>query len=95
MAKYNGLPGDFAVEALAMEADRRHRQIRRPYSYGKLVAETTEAERREIVNAYRKRRSRRAEAPCFTRKKDQEEKAVRKILARQEKEGEDDGTVSV
>jgi len=45
---------DFAVDALSTEALRRGKKMGRPdYSYGKLVADTTEYEREQIVDAYR------------------------------------------
>lgn len=49
-----GLPEDFAVDALALEADRRAKALGRRYSYGQLIADITSAERQKIVEAYRK-----------------------------------------
>lgn len=57
------LPADYAIDAMSLEAQRRSREIGRPYSYGQLVADTTRAQREEIAEAYeesakRKHRSR-------------------------------------
>lgn len=55
MAGYYGqLPGDFALDALSTEALRRGKRMgRADYSYGKLVADTTQEERERIVDTYR------------------------------------------
>lgn len=56
MSKYGELPKDYALDALALEADKRAKNMGDPsYSYGKLVADTSEAERMEILTGYRKR----------------------------------------
>lgn len=52
---YGKLPEDYRVDALAREAEKRARQMGRPdYSYGKLVADTTEEERETIAEEYKK-----------------------------------------
>lgn len=48
------LPADFAIDALALETDKRRKALGRPYSYGQLIADATEAEREEIAEDYRK-----------------------------------------
>lgn len=48
------LPADYAIDALAMEADRRRQLGHHQYSYGKLVAETTYEERQVLAEKYRK-----------------------------------------
>lgn len=54
MPKGNKLPGDYALDALALEVDRRAKQMNRPdYSYGKLIADTTPEERELIADSYR------------------------------------------
>lgn len=54
MAAGNKLPGDYALDALALEVDRRAKKMNRPdYSYGKLIADTTPAERERIADTYR------------------------------------------
>lgn len=50
------LPEDYAIDALALEADRRAKALGHRYSYGQLIADITAAERLEIVEAYRKRK---------------------------------------
>lgn len=50
---YRTVPADYRVDALALEADRRAKKLGRPYSYGQLIADTTEAERDEIAERYR------------------------------------------
>lgn len=51
---------DDAIDALCIEATKRGKRMNRPdYSYGKLVADTTEAERLVIVERYRQRKRRR------------------------------------
>ena len=53
MSRKRNMPDDFAVDALSTEALRRGKKMGRPdYSYGKLVADTTEYEREQIVDAY-------------------------------------------
>lgn len=49
------LPADYAIDALALETDRRRAQLGRPYSYGQLVADTTQTQREQIAEDYRKR----------------------------------------
>lgn len=52
---YGVLPEDYRVDAIAVEAERRAREMGRPdYSYGKLVSDTTPEEREQIVEEYRK-----------------------------------------
>lgn len=54
MCERKKLPGDYALDALAREADRRAKQRGDPsYSYGKLIADTTPWEREMIKDAYR------------------------------------------
>lgn len=53
--KYGELPADYALDALSEEALRRGKNMGRPdYSYGKLVVDTTEAEREQILEDYRR-----------------------------------------
>ena len=53
------LPEDYAIDALAVEVDRRKKKLNRPdYSYGKLVADTTPQERERICDEYRARKER-------------------------------------
>lgn len=47
------LPADYAIDGLSLEAERRSKVLGRPYSYGQLVADTTEAQRERIVENYR------------------------------------------
>ena len=47
------LPEDYAIDGLSLEADRRAKQLGRPYSYGQLIADTTASQREEIVEDYR------------------------------------------
>lgn len=48
------LPADYAIDALALEVDRRAKKMNRPdYSYGKLIADTTPEEREQIADTYR------------------------------------------
>lgn len=60
MAQNGKLPEDFRIDALSSEAARRGKKLGRPYSYGQLVADTTQEERDEICQRYestfRKRR---------------------------------------
>ena len=50
---YREVPADYRVDALALEATRRSRELGRPYSYGQLIADTTEEQRDEIAERYR------------------------------------------
>ena len=56
---YGKLPADYPVDALAVEAEQRAKQLGRPYSYGQLVADTSEEQREEIAEKYRKHFKRR------------------------------------
>lgn len=47
------LPEDYAINALALEADRRAKARGHRYSYGQLVADTTLEERQQIAEEYR------------------------------------------
>lgn len=63
------LPADFAIDALVAEVERRkHEPHRNGFSYGKLVAETTYAQREKIVEDYRRgvrRKGRSGVRPVF------------------------------
>ena len=48
------LSEDYPIDALALEADRRAKQLGRRYSYGMLIADTTPQERQEITEKYRR-----------------------------------------
>lgn len=80
------LPADYAIDAFAMEAERRGKALGRPYSYGKLVADTTKEEREEILRAYREGgRKRRSTKSVFMEKnEDAEEETVRKLQQAEE-----------
>lgn len=70
MAAMKKLPADYAIDALAMEADRRRQLGHHQYSYGKLVAETTYEERQVLAEKYRKGElCRRAGEPQKTKRK--------------------------
>lgn len=50
------IPGDYAIDALSLEAERRRKQMGVPrYSYGQLVADTTPAQREQIAEDYLER----------------------------------------
>lgn len=51
---YRTVPEDYAIDGLALEAERRSKELGRPYSYGQLVADTTEEERGRIAEGYRR-----------------------------------------
>lgn len=54
MSSYGKLPGDYALDALSLEAQRRGKLMGDPhYSYGQLVADTTQEERERIADCYR------------------------------------------
>lgn len=48
------LPADYAIDALALETDRRREKLGRAYSYGQLIADTTQTQREQIAEDYRK-----------------------------------------
>lgn len=55
MSRSGKLPGDFAIDALSLEVERRKKRTGDyRYTYGRLVADTTPAEREAIVEQYRK-----------------------------------------
>lgn len=73
---------DYGIDALALEAERRGKEMGRPYSYGQLVADTTKEEREEVLRVYREggRKKRAGGRSVFLEKeKDAEEEAVRKL----------------
>lgn len=47
------LPADYAIDALALETDKRRKALGRPYSYGQLIADTTLQQREQIAEGYR------------------------------------------
>lgn len=53
------LPADYAIDALALEADRRRKAGSPQYSYGKLVADTTACQREKISEEYKRKFGRR------------------------------------
>lgn len=55
---YSKVPADYAVDALSLEASRRASQLGQPYSYGRLIADTTREQREEIAENYRVRLAR-------------------------------------
>ena len=73
---YGVLPADYRVDALAVEAERRAREMGRPdYNYGKLVADTTPEEREQIAEDYKryfKRRYRKGGTKSFFHEADKE-----------------------
>ena len=80
------LPADYAIDAFALEAERRGKAMGRPYSYGKLMADTSTEEREEILLAYREGgRKRRSTKSVFMEKnEDAEEETVRKLQQAEE-----------
>ena len=80
------LPDDYAIDAMALEAERRGKELGRPYSYGKLMASTTEAERDEIKRNYRASGGTGGRKAAFLEKRKEAEEAVKKKL---EPENED------
>lgn len=49
------LPNDYAINAMTAEVERRRKTTGRRYDYGKLIADTTPAEREMIAENYRRR----------------------------------------
>ena len=47
------IPLDYAIDALAIETDRRSKAHGRPYSYGQLIADTTPEQREQMAESYR------------------------------------------
>lgn len=76
------LSEDYAIDAFALEAERRGKAMGRPYSYGKLMADTSTEEREEILRSYRgrgRKRSRSTKSAFLAEDRDAEEEAVRKL----------------
>lgn len=48
------IPGDYAIDAMALETDRRSKAQGWPYSYGQLIADTTREQREQMAERYRK-----------------------------------------
>lgn len=80
---YKKLPNDYAIDALSLEAQRRERKLGRPYSYGQLIADTSQEEREGIAEGYREqfRNGKRGEKSAFL---ETERDAVEDIRRKQE-----------
>lgn len=79
---------DYAIDALALEADRRAKKLGRRYSYGMLIADTTPQERLEISEQYRSKKLRSGETEKYRRSSNKEavRRVTEKIAARSDKE---------
>lgn len=79
---------DYPIDALALEADRRAKQLGRRYSYGMLIADTTPQERLEISEQYRSKKLRSGETVKCRRSSNKEavQKLQQKIAAQSDKE---------
>ena len=82
------LSEDYPIDALALEADLRAKQLGRRYSYGMLIADTTPQERQEITEKYRRKKLRSGETEKYRRSSDKEDvrRLTQKIAARGDKE---------
>lgn len=82
------LSEDYAIDALALEADRRAKKLGRRYSYGMLIADTTPQERLEISEQYRSKKLRSGETEKYRRSSNKEavRRVTEKIAARSDKE---------
>ena len=81
------LPEDYAIDALAVEADKLRQAGKHQYSYGKLVADTTEEQRQQIAERYRRKKHGEPETDRFRQETD--EQAVRSIKKRKKAEEEE------
>lgn len=81
---------DFAIDALALEAERRGKKLGRQYSYGQLVADTTIEERERIAEAYRLRciRSGGGTKSAFLETEQEAMESIRKRNQEEEKDAE-------
>lgn len=83
------LPEDYAIDAMALEAERRGKALGRPYSYGHLMADTSKEEREKILRAYRYGTSRPSnirKTAFLEEEKDAMEKLRQKNLGQEEEE---------
>lgn len=48
------IPADYAIDAMALETERRSKAQGWPYSYGQLIANTTREQREQMADRYRK-----------------------------------------
>ena len=82
------LSEDYAIDALALEADRRAKKLGRRYSYGMLIADTTPQERLEISEQYRSKKLRSGETEKYHRSSNKEavRRVTEKIAAQSDKE---------
>lgn len=81
MEKVN-LPNDYAIDALALEVDRRNKKRGTvKYSYGKLVADTTCEQRQSIADSYARKAARKNTVPDRYSEPDDEED-IKKVLGR-------------
>lgn len=56
MAEGYRIPGDYAIDALTLEAERRRKQKGiAKYGYSQLMADTTPAQREAIIEEYRQK----------------------------------------
>lgn len=81
------LPEDYAIDALAVEADKLRQAGKHQYSYGKLVADTTEEQRQRIAEQYRKKKHGEPESGRFRQESDAQ--ALRSIKKRKKAEEEE------
>lgn len=85
MAKQGRLPGDYAIDALVLEVDRRKEKSGDPYySYGKLVADTTREEREAIAEqcrcgTHRRRRGARRKPLSWRRRRKRRRRSCSKL----------------
>ena len=87
MGSKKNLPEDFAIDAMALEAERRGKAMGRAYSYGKLMADTSKEEREEILRAYRvggRKRSSSTKSAFLAEDRDAEEETRRKLQPAEE-----------
>lgn len=82
------LSEDYPINALALEADRRAKQLGRRYSYGMLIADTTPQERQEITEKYQRKKLRSGETEKCRRSSDKDDV---KRFYRKHAETEDEG----
>ena len=88
MGRYAKLPEDYAIDALSTEALRRGKEMGRSYSYGQLVADTTEEERERIVDEHKKGFRRKSAAGTRSEFGKADQDTVAQIRSRNERSAE-------
>lgn len=81
------LPADYAIDAMAREVERRRKLPgKHQYSYGKLIADTTEESRSLIAEEYRRSHGRSGQKNTTTYQEPNDKEDLEKVIGQIEEE---------